>query len=82
MTTQHILLTALGREQRNTVYESAWLYRRGATSAAGTVRLLPQVAKPNRVLALCTKLAKATTWPFLRMEYEPPRYRGRAVRYS
>src|ERR1022692_4626150 len=65
MTTQHILLTALGRERWNTVYELHGSTVEEPLAPLALLRLLPQDARPNRVLALCTKVAKSTTWPTL-----------------
>lgn len=65
MTTQHLLLTALGRERWNTVYELHGSTVEEPLAPLALLRLLPQEARPNRVLALCTKVAKATTWPTL-----------------
>ena len=65
MTTQHLLLTALGRERWNTVYELHGSTVEEPLAPLALLRLLPQGARPNRVLALCTKVAKATTWPTL-----------------
>jgi len=62
MTTQHILLTALGREQRNTVYELHGSTVEEPLAPLALLRLLPQDARPNRVLALCTDGAKQATW--------------------
>ena len=65
MTTQHLLLTALGRERWNTVYELHGSTVEEPLAPLALLRLLPQGDRPNRVLALCTKVAKATTWPTL-----------------
>ena len=65
MTTQHLLLTALGRERWNTVYELHGSTVEEPLAPLALLRLLPLGDRPNRVLALCTKVAKATTWPTL-----------------
>ena len=65
MTGQHILLTALGKEQRSTTYELHGSAVEEPLAPLAPLRLLPQHARPNRVLALCTKIAKTTTWPTL-----------------
>ncbi len=65
MTTQHILLTALGKEKRCTVYELHGSTVEEPLAPLALLRLLPQEARPNRVLALCTNVAKKTTWPTL-----------------
>jgi len=63
---QHILLTALGTGQRrSTVYGLHGSTVEEPLAPLALLRLLPQEARPNRVLALCTKVAKATTWPTL-----------------
>jgi len=54
ITGQHILLTALGREQRKTVYELHGSTVEEPLAPLALLRLLPQDARPNRVLALCT----------------------------
>jgi CRISPR-associated DxTHG motif protein len=62
MTLQHILLTALGREQRSTVYELHGSTVEEPLAPLALLRLLPQDARPNRVLALCTEGARHATW--------------------
>jgi len=62
MATQHILLTALGREQRSTVYALHGRSVEEPLAPLALLRLLPPDAKPNRVLALCTEGAKQATW--------------------
>lgn len=62
MATQHILLTALGKEQRNTVYELHGSTVEEPLAPLALLRLLPQDARPNRVLALCTEGARHATW--------------------
>ena len=59
---QHILLTALGKEQRNTVYELDQRTVEEPLASLALLRLLPENAKPNRVLALCTVGARQATW--------------------
>jgi hypothetical protein len=63
--TQHILLTALGKEQRSTVYELHGSTAEEPLAPLALLRFFPQDAKPNRVLALCTTVAKVMTWPTL-----------------
>jgi hypothetical protein len=62
MTAQHILLTAFGREQRNTVYELHGSTVEEPLAPLALLRLLPQDARPNRVVALCTQGARRATW--------------------
>ncbi len=62
MIVQHILLTALGKEQRSTLYELHGSSVEEPLAPLALLRLLPQDAKPNRVLALCTEGAKQATW--------------------
>ncbi len=62
MIVQHILLTALGKEQRSTLYELRGRSAEEPLAPLALLRLLPPDAKPNRVLALCTEGAKQATW--------------------
>lgn len=62
MTTQHILLTALGKGQRNTIYELHGSTAEEPLAPLALLRLLQENAKPNRVLALCTEGARQATW--------------------
>ena len=62
MTAPHVLLTALGKEQRNTVYELRGRTVEEPLAPLALLRLLPEEAKPSRVLALCTDGARQATW--------------------
>ncbi len=62
MTAPHILLTALGMLQRNTVYELHRSTVEAPLAPLALLRLLPENARPNRVLALCTDGARQATW--------------------
>ena len=62
MTTQHILLTALGKVQQSTFYELHGRAVKEPLAPLALLRLLPQGMRPNRVLALCTEGARHATW--------------------
>ncbi len=62
MIVPHILLTALGKEQRCTLYELHGKRDKQPLAPLALLKLLPEDAKPNRVLALCTEGAREKTW--------------------
>ncbi len=62
---QHLLLTVLGTNPRPACYELAGRQIEADLAPGALLDLLPEMDKPNRVLALCTPEARRDSWPVL-----------------
>lgn len=62
---EHVLLTVLGTNPRNATYELHGRMEDARLAPVALLRLLPEVGRPTRVLALCTGEARQDSWPSL-----------------
>lgn len=62
---EHVLLTVLGTNPRNATYEMGGVTQDARLAPVALLRLLPEVRRPTRVLALCTGEARQESWPSL-----------------
>ena len=63
--TEHLLLTVLGTNPREALYELNGSMCEARMAPLALLRLLPVACRPNHVLALCTAQARESSWPIL-----------------
>ena len=66
MKTEHILLTSLGTQARETKYQWGERTATALLAPLALVKLLDPSQRPNRVVAVATQEAKDKTWPTFR----------------
>lgn len=78
-TRDHLLLTVLGKDPKPAHYTLEDRQAEAQLAPVALLDLLPEDARPDRVLALCTPEAMQETWPLLEQELSDRRFPVEAV---